>query len=330
MLDKSMLNSTPITQKNHAAVAGKNVTTKNDTVKNLKDFDSSVTKLRELYVANAIQGEHVGASKIIDQALAIGVTPKNVYIHLILPAQQEIGTRWHDGELNIPQEHAATQIALAEMGRLRPLLRRKTALNKRVVVSSVQGDPHAIGGRMVSDFMHMEGWDVDFLGADTPSVELVKFVLERKPVIVGLSLTLESLITPAKLAVEQLRKAAPGVKIIVGGFLVSADPTGCEAIGADAYVARAQDASDIARVLVGLPKSGESLPELLKAVGARISKARKDQRFSQQEIADVSGLERAYISAVEHGKHNVTLGAVMRLAGALDVSIEELVVGRGE
>jgi methanogenic corrinoid protein MtbC1/DNA-binding XRE family transcriptional regulator len=292
-----------------------------------REVDSSVTKLREQYMAVAMSGDQVGAGTIVDQALALGVTPKNVYIHLLMPAQQEIGERWHAGEVTISQEHAATQITFSEMGRLRPMLRRKQPIGKRIVISSVQGDPHLIGGRMVADFLHMDGWDVDFLGADTPTPELVRFVKERKPAVVGLSVTLGQSVNEARNAATEIRKVLPGVKVVVGGFLVASDAKLAETIKADAYVARVQDADNVARILIGLPKSTSSLPELLKAVGNRISTARKAQRFSQQEIADVSGLERAYISAVEHGKHNLTLGAVMRLANALDVSIEELIVG---
>jgi transcriptional regulator with XRE-family HTH domain len=52
--------------------------------------------------------------------------------------------------------------------------------------------------------------------------------------------------------------------------------------------------------------------------------------MSQQDVALGSGLERAYISAIEHGKHNITLGAVMKLSDALRVPFEELLVGGAE
>jgi transcriptional regulator with XRE-family HTH domain len=48
--------------------------------------------------------------------------------------------------------------------------------------------------------------------------------------------------------------------------------------------------------------------------------------MSQQQVAEASGLDRAYISAVEHGKHNLTMGALLKLADALEIGIEELVI----
>lgn len=290
--------------------------------------DSSVTKIRELYLESILVADHADATAAINKALALGVTPKNIYIHILIPAQHVVGERWSTGDITVSQEHGATQITLAEMGRLRPMLRRKPSIGKRIVITALKGDPHLLGGRMASDFLHMEGWDVDFLGADIPSADLVKFVAERQPDVVGISIALPEILAEASLIIGQLRQAAPQTKILVGGRLVTSDLKSIESLGADAWVQTAQEANDVARQVVGLPRSAESLPELLKAVGARISNARKSQRFSQQEIAAVSGLERAYISAVEHGKHNLTLGAVMRLAGALDVSIEDLIIGQ--
>ncbi len=64
--------------------------------------------------------------------------------------------------------------------------------------------------------------------------------------------------------------------------------------------------------------------EFLKAMGERIKVVRKKLGLIQQELADRSGHDRAYISAIEHGKHNVTIGAVLKLANALGVSFQAL------
>jgi transcriptional regulator with XRE-family HTH domain len=35
-------------------------------------------------------------------------------------------------------------------------------------------------------------------------------------------------------------------------------------------------------------------------------------------------LDRTYVSAVERGRQNLTLGAIMKLAGALETSLDDL------
>ena len=43
--------------------------------------------------------------------------------------------------------------------------------------------------------------------------------------------------------------------------------------------------------------------------------------MTQQDLATASELDRTYISALEQGKQNVTFGAVLRIAKALNISL---------
>lgn len=49
------------------------------------------------------------------------------------------------------------------------------------------------------------------------------------------------------------------------------------------------------------------------------------RQFSQEELADRSGLHRTYISEVERGRRNISLASIMKLANALDVTPGRLV-----
>jgi transcriptional regulator with XRE-family HTH domain len=51
---------------------------------------------------------------------------------------------------------------------------------------------------------------------------------------------------------------------------------------------------------------------------------RQDRGWSQEELADQSGLHRTYVSGVERTVRNPTLTVLDRLATALQVSIGEL------
>ena len=49
--------------------------------------------------------------------------------------------------------------------------------------------------------------------------------------------------------------------------------------------------------------------------------------MSQQDLAQAADLDRAYLSSVEHGKQNISIGAISKLAKALNLTIEELLIG---
>ena len=55
-----------------------------------------------------------------------------------------------------------------------------------------------------------------------------------------------------------------------------------------------------------------------------MQRLRRERGWSQEELADRSGLHRTYISGVERGVRNPTLTVLDRIAAALEVGIGAL------
>jgi transcriptional regulator with XRE-family HTH domain len=64
--------------------------------------------------------------------------------------------------------------------------------------------------------------------------------------------------------------------------------------------------------------------EFLRAVGKRIRLLRLAHELTQDELAEASGISRAFINLLEHGGHGVDVVRLLRLATALHVSLTEL------
>lgn len=58
-------------------------------------------------------------------------------------------------------------------------------------------------------------------------------------------------------------------------------------------------------------------------VGKRVRKLRNNLRISQEELANLAGLDRTYITSVECGKRNISIVNIEKLANALQVSLKE-------
>lgn len=58
--------------------------------------------------------------------------------------------------------------------------------------------------------------------------------------------------------------------------------------------------------------------------GKNISRLRKLNAISQEELAELSGLHRTYISDMERGRRNVALENIEKVANALGQDIKEL------
>ena len=74
------------------------------------------------------------------------------------------------------------------------------------------------------------------------------------------------------------------------------------------------------------------MQDINKEVGRRIRVLRMNRGFSQEDLADSSGIHRSHMGEIERGACNITLKTLQRVGAGLRVSVGELVkhVGRGD
>lgn len=65
--------------------------------------------------------------------------------------------------------------------------------------------------------------------------------------------------------------------------------------------------------------------ELLTTLGVTIATRRQKLGYTQQDLARESGLDRAFISNVEHGKRNPSLISLASLADSLNIRLSRLI-----
>jgi transcriptional regulator with XRE-family HTH domain len=69
----------------------------------------------------------------------------------------------------------------------------------------------------------------------------------------------------------------------------------------------------------------------MEDVRIRFGKALRERRrglgVSQEEFADICGLDRTYVGGIERGERNVALVNIEKLARALKISLSELFRG---
>ena len=73
------------------------------------------------------------------------------------------------------------------------------------------------------------------------------------------------------------------------------------------------------------PKSASSGQETL---GQRLARIRKEQGFTQQQLAERTGLIQVLISDYEHGKLRLTAEMAVRFADVLGVTTDDLLRGK--
>lgn len=281
--------------------------------------------LEDRYAAALLAGDQDEAFRVTKDALERGVNPLVIYTEVITPALVKIGNAWHRGELNIAEEHLAIQITLQQSAYIRVRARRRKPVGAEAVIAAVEGEMHAVGARLVADLFYLEGWEVAFLGQNTPTNDLVDWVGERKPDLVILSLSQRDRIPVAAEAVRLLKTSEQAPLVFVGGVALSDPALPPSILAADLLSDDPLEALAEANRLMSVREEPRTAADYLSVLGRRVHKLRKERGWSQQELAAKSGLDRAYLSTVEKGKQNITIGAAARIAGALETTLSALI-----
>ncbi len=203
------------------------------------------------YVSALLDGDRRHASRLILDAAEGGVPIGDIYLHVISPAQLEIGRLWQMSRISVAQEHYCTAATQQIMSRLHPWIFTTPRIGLRLIATSVSGELHELGVRMVADFFEMAGWDAYYLGSSTPLPDLVRAIDERRPEIVAISATMSRHVAEVGEVVQAIR-ARPeiaGIPILVGGYPFNIAPDLWRHVGADGFERSAEAAVQLGQRL---------------------------------------------------------------------------------
>lgn len=212
----------------------------------------------EAFEAALLAGRQHEALAVVNRCIDAGHSLVDVETNVIQPAFYEIGKKWQLNQISVAQEHLATAIAHSVMtiGLLRSPV--PPMHGKRMLLACVQGNNHAVGARMVCDAFQLAGWDVQFLGSDTPTSALVGHAIEWKPDLIGLSVSFPQQLPAAKDVIARLRERLGSLRppVLLGGLAINRFTHLAEMVGADAHSPDPQEAVAYANRSVGLGGTG--------------------------------------------------------------------------
>jgi methanogenic corrinoid protein MtbC1 len=208
----------------------------------LLDDQSQDSTLSRLYLLHLLQRDEREALALVEDAMRAGMSLAQAYERVITPAVGEIGRMWHLQEASIADEHYCTSATRSIVARLRAAAPAPAPDGRRALCCSVGGDLHDLGIRMAADLLELDGWTIDFMGANMPAAEVVISIehAAEEPgrtfdLVVASASTMLSL--RAMMDLVDAMHASPvarTVPLLVGGAPFSADPGLAAALGANA------------------------------------------------------------------------------------------------
>ncbi len=183
---------------------------------------------------------------LVEKLLTDGLKPQEIIDKGLVPALDAVGHLYEIGEYYLPQLMLSAETAQKAFGVLEhyfAIAGGEVPNKGTVVIGTVKGDIHDIGKNMVAVMLKNHGYKTIDLGKNVPPEEFVKAALKEGADYAALSALMTTTMVEIPGTIEALKKAAPGIKIIIGGAVVTREFA--SKVGADGYGKDAVDAVNI-------------------------------------------------------------------------------------
>jgi len=174
--------------------------------------------------------------------MLITADPMSVVQDEVIPALDYVGKSYEQGRVYLPGLLMSAEAAKSAFEEVKLKLTDigSSASKCIFVLATVKGDIHDIGKNIVKLLLENYGYEVHDLGRDVDPEKITGEVLRTRAPLVGLSALMTTTVPSMEETIQMLRRAAPWVKIVVGGAVLTEEYA--SAIGADRYAKDAMDA----------------------------------------------------------------------------------------
>jgi methanogenic corrinoid protein MtbC1 len=184
-----------------------------------------------------------GSYELTRKALDSGFGPQQILDEALIPAMRNVGKKFSENQLFVPQMLMSARAMNAAMLQLKPFYLSGDIKSKGTfIIGTVKGDLHDIGKNLVAMMAEGSGWSIVDLGVDVGPDRFLVASQNNPGAIVGLSALLTTTMINMEEIVSILKNYNPATRVLVGGAPVNADF--CRKIGADFYAPGPQPAVD--------------------------------------------------------------------------------------
>ena len=205
--------------------------------------------LNEIY-DRVVHGKAPETKELVERAVADGVSVNEI-VPLMNSAMEEVGRRFSNNEIFLPEMMVAARAMKFGMEILEPLIVGGSAATQgKIVLGTIKGDLHDIGKNLVGMMFRGAGFEVIDIGVDVPKETFLESMQAETPQFVGICALLTTAIPNMAEAVGFLKSRAEELNcgILVGGAAV--DSEFALNAGAHGYADDAGEAVQVAKRLL--------------------------------------------------------------------------------
>ena len=204
-----------------------------------------------------VNGDNEGAAAVVREALMQGIKPMQIIERGLRVGMDEIGVRFSNYEVYLPELMLAAEAFSVAMKILQPLLDvggEDARQVGRVVIGTVKGDIHSLGKDIVMSMLKARGFEVYDLGVDVPPSRFVDKAEEVDADVICVSALMTTTMPQQGAVIEHILARGQKGKycVLVGGGATNQE--WADQIGAGGYGKTAADA--VALALKAVDKVG--------------------------------------------------------------------------
>jgi methanogenic corrinoid protein MtbC1 len=258
----------------------------------------TVAQLREKWIAACLAYDEQEAERAANQAFAL-YPPETVTVELLQKAVAEIGEKWYKGEVTVQQEHFCSDLVIR---RLEALVMASPPPTRpgRILFACPPQEQHVISPLLLTFLLRRRGWEVVYLGANVPTVQLETTTTVTKPqLVISAAQQLHTAATLLEMA--QVLKES-NVPLAYGGLIFNLLPALRKRIPGHFLGEQLEMAPQAVESLMTAPRpvpAAEEIPEAyLRA---------RDHFESRQGLIEAHVVQA--LSAAGHAHNHVTLAS---------------------
>jgi MerR family transcriptional regulator, light-induced transcriptional regulator len=155
----------------------------------------------------------------LDQSFALQPLD-TVLADVIVPLLREVGRRWQRGDLSVAQEHLVSEAVRARLGHL--VGDASGGVRGTAVLACAPNERHELGLMALAVALRNDGWQVAYVGADTPLSDAIDLARRKSAAVLAISVAMSERIDDL---VEAMHGATygDGVALVVGGRAASSE-----------------------------------------------------------------------------------------------------------
>lgn len=210
--------------------------------------------LVQRFIKVLLSHDDLAADAFAQQLVERGATAEELYEGLFAVTARELGEMWCNDDCSFYDVTLGT-------GRIQRLVREFShqflsehqypGSAGRVLLSCAADEQHSLGTAILAEFFIKDGWDVH-IGPGLGSDALLDRVRENQYHLLGFSVSTSSRISRLQQDIRRARQVSRNrdIKVLIGGALITSDPSLTERIGADGFAVDARSAVQEARRLL--------------------------------------------------------------------------------